>query len=188
MIRGIIFDLDGTLIESPLDFSAIRREVACKEGFVLEFILSLPSPRREECYEILLKHEVYAAFQAKLKPGAREVFDFLERNEFKKALVTRNSRQAVEIVCERLSLRFDVIVTREDAPPKPSPQPLLLAGKLLELEPRELIHIGDNLIDHTSAERANIRSIIIDPSSSEPHALPSLYHIIPLLKEGLPLL
>jgi len=183
MIKGVIFDLDGTLVDSPLDFARIRKEIGCDRGLVLEFIDSLPSPRREECHGILLGHELRAADEAVLKRGAFELCRFIEEAGLKKALVTRNCRAAVGIVCTRLGLKFDVVICREDAPPKPSPEPLLKAARAMGLEPAALLHVGDTSFDHEAAERAGVRSFVLKPGSREPHAIDSLLQVMTYLRE-----
>ena len=83
-IRGVIFDLDGTLIDSPLDFSAIRAEIGCDKRLVLEYLESLVGEARRRGFEILHRHESHAAANAALRPGARELFEHLERAGLKK--------------------------------------------------------------------------------------------------------
>ena len=50
-IRGVIFDLDGTLIDSGLDFEQMRREMEFAPGrWILETIALLEEgPRKERC-------------------------------------------------------------------------------------------------------------------------------------------
>ena len=52
-IKGVIFDLDGTLVSSELNFSLIKAQVGCPaEQDLLDYIEQLPSPyMREEVHE-----------------------------------------------------------------------------------------------------------------------------------------
>jgi beta-phosphoglucomutase-like phosphatase (HAD superfamily) len=53
-LRGLIFDLDGTLVDSRLDFEAMRREMELPAGTpILEALEDLPAHRAERCREIL---------------------------------------------------------------------------------------------------------------------------------------
>ena len=55
---GIIFDMDGTLVDSRLDFTLIRDELDCPEGIgVLEFIDTLPRDRQPAAHKVVLRHE-----------------------------------------------------------------------------------------------------------------------------------
>lgn len=43
MYKGLIFDLDGTLIDSPLCFNAIRKALDIPDGnYILEYLEKLP--------------------------------------------------------------------------------------------------------------------------------------------------
>ena len=71
----------------------------------------------------------------------------LRREKVGLGLLTRNSRASVKTVCSRLGLRFDAIVARDDAPPKPSPEPVLLACRQLGADPRQVLVVGDFVFD-----------------------------------------
>ena len=48
----------------------------------------------------------------------------LARRRMPTALLTRNTRRSVDGVCRKLNLKFDIVVTREDGPYKPAPDPI----------------------------------------------------------------
>ena len=60
-IRGLIFDLDGTLVDSRLDFDLMREEMELPPGRILESIAALPAERYSQCMAILHRHEVAGA-------------------------------------------------------------------------------------------------------------------------------
>lgn len=156
-----IFDLDGTLIELNLDFDAIRRAIGIRDKYILEAILKLDERTRKEKLEILKDFEIRSALTAKLMPYAKDVLSLLEDLGLKKGIVTRNCRESVEIVIERFGLDFDFIITREDAEPKPSPKPILLALKLTKSEPRRAIVIGDYKFDLIAGRKAGTKTAIL---------------------------
>ncbi|MGB2337256.1 MAG: HAD family hydrolase, partial [Alcanivorax sp.] len=52
---GIIFDLDGTLVDSRLDFAAIRAHLNCPPDMgVLEFIDTLPASEQAAAHGVVL--------------------------------------------------------------------------------------------------------------------------------------
>ncbi|KKK48766.1 hypothetical protein LCGC14_3141840, partial [marine sediment metagenome] len=58
---GVIFDMDGTIVESMIDFEAIRAELGIEAGKgILETIESMPPSRRAEAHRKLLAHELSA--------------------------------------------------------------------------------------------------------------------------------
>ncbi len=156
-----IFDLDGTLIELNLDFEEIRRALGIKDKYILESILKLEGEERSRKLEILKEFEIRAASNAKLTPHAKEVLEKLEELGLKKGIVTRNCRESVEIVVERFGLNFDFVITREDAKPKPSPEPILLALKLAKSEPERGIVIGDYVFDIIAGKRAGTKTALL---------------------------
>ncbi len=53
-VRGVVFDLDGTLVDSRLDFEAMRRQMNLPKGApLLETIAQLPSEQAADCWQIL---------------------------------------------------------------------------------------------------------------------------------------
>lgn len=57
-VRGVVFDMDGTLIDSSLDFGRIRAEAGVPDGRpILEFLETAPDDVRDHVTEVLLRHE-----------------------------------------------------------------------------------------------------------------------------------
>ena len=75
--------------------------------------------------------------------------------------MTRNSRKSVETVLARLGLRFDAIVTREDAPPKPAPEPVRLACRQMGLPLSAVLFVGDFEFDMLAGRRAGVRTVLL---------------------------
>ncbi|MEK6716994.1 MAG: HAD family phosphatase, partial [candidate division NC10 bacterium] len=124
-VRGILFDMDGVVVQQRLDFLAIKQEIfGTTHGFILERMDALTPPERARAETILERHETVAAAQAEPMDGILPFLAWMEARGLRRGLVTRNSRKSVETVLARLGLRFDAIDTREDAPPKPAPEPV----------------------------------------------------------------
>ncbi len=156
-----IFDLDGTLIELNLDFDEIRRAVGVRDRYILEAILKLDEEVRREKLEILKDFEIRSASAAKLMPHAKDVLRLLDDLGLKKGIVTRNCRESVEIVINRFGLDVDFVITREDAKPKPSPEPILLALKLARSKPDTAIVIGDYKFDLIAGRSAGTKTALL---------------------------
>ena len=166
-ISAVIFDLDGTITRPVLDFDRIRREIGV-DGLILEAVAKLDEAARKRAFGILERHEMIAAESSELNPGISELLRLIDDAGCSKALVTRNSRKSVNVVSSRHELRFDAIVTRDDAPAKPSPEPLHLACRLLGTPPAEVLWIGDSPLDREAGIAAGIRTAIIRPRCSGP--------------------
>jgi HAD superfamily hydrolase (TIGR01509 family) len=96
------------------------------------------------------------------------VIEELTRRGVKTALLTRNSAESVQTVLERFGLRFDVWMSREDAEPKPSPEPVLRIARRLGLAPEELIVVGDYVFDVQAGRAAGARTAFVRRRSDLP--------------------
>ena len=160
MLRCVIFDLDNTIVDSDLDFAAIRAEIGT-EGPILEYRAAAGEAEQQRVDEILDRHERRAAETCGLCEGAVEMLDFLRSRGTRTALLTRNSRQSVNTVLARHKLQFDFIVSREDSAPKPSPEPVFLICRRFGVQPGEALVVGDYLYDIQTGQAAGTRTILV---------------------------
>ncbi|HDD36235.1 MAG TPA: HAD family hydrolase [Archaeoglobus veneficus] len=159
--KTFVFDLDGTIVELNLPFDEIRREIGIKDRFILESIAKMDEEKRKRCFEILEKFEVKAAKKTKLVDGAEEIFKLIEKMDLKKGIVTRNCRKSVDVIIKKFNLDFDFVVTREDAEPKPSPEPIQLALKIAKTRAKESITVGDFKFDLIAGKLAGTKTALI---------------------------
>jgi HAD superfamily hydrolase (TIGR01509 family) len=96
--------------------------------------------------------------------GVLPFLAWMEGQGLRRGLVTRNSRKSVDVVLARLGLRFDADVTREDAAPKPAPEPVWLACRQMGLSPAEVLFVGDFEFDMLAGRRAGAHG---PPAKSE---------------------
>jgi HAD superfamily hydrolase (TIGR01509 family) len=170
-LRGVLFDMDGVVVRQQLDFPAIKREIfGNTDGFILERMTELPPAERRRAEAILERHETAAALTAEPMDGIVPFLAWLEAKGIRRGLVTRNSRKSVELVLGRLGLRFDAVVTREDAPPKPAPDPVWQACRGMQVEPFEALLVGDFEFDMLSGRRAGTRTVLLRSGTMEESA------------------
>ncbi|MBI2826195.1 MAG: HAD-IA family hydrolase [Planctomycetia bacterium] len=167
----MIFDLDGTLVDSGLDFEAMRREMGIPPGQpILEAIERFDEPRATRCREILARHEWAGANSARLMPGVREFLARLAELGIRQAVLTRNCREVAHSTLARLELAFDPVMTREDAPAKPDPTAIWRICEAWRLEPGEVAVVGDFHFDIEAGRRAGVRTVLYtanrDPSAA----------------------
>ena len=158
---AVLFDMDGTLTEPMLDFPRIKAEMGIGTRPILEALAEMNDAERRLAEAVLHRHEDQAAEQSKLNPGCRELLDGLRRRKIPIALITRNSRGSVQTVLARHGLKIEILITRDDAPPKPSPQPLRLACEKLAVEPSRAWMVGDGIYDIEAGLAAGIRTVWI---------------------------
>jgi HAD superfamily hydrolase (TIGR01509 family) len=159
-IRGLIFDLDGTLVDSGLDFDLMRREMGLPDRQpILEALEHLDEPRRRACWAILDRHEREGAERATLMPGVAELIQSLTARGIRRAVFTRNGRQPTLRTLERLGLSFDPVVAREDAPAKPDPTGIWKICAAWGMRPEEVAMVGDYRFDIEAGRRAGARTV-----------------------------
>ena len=164
-LQGIIFDMDGTLVDSGLDFDAIRRDIGLPEKHpILEGVEAIPEgPERDRALEILHRHEYDGALRATPFPGVAELLDRLEQLELRRGVLTRNSRVSANTTLDRLGWQFDTVLTREDAPAKPDPTGVLAICRDWNLAPLDVLFVGDYLFDLQAGHNAGTRAVLFAP-------------------------
>ncbi|WP_366143172.1 HAD family phosphatase [uncultured Sphingobium sp.] len=183
-VRAVIFDMDGTLIDTE---SAHRRafvDTGHALGWPLaeELLLSMVGIHRDENQRVLAERlgpdfplaQFYAdsdaLFEAAedagipLRPGADLLLDHLTRAGIPMALATSTAAPFAQQRLERSGLihYFDVIVTRSDVErPKPDPEPYLLAARRLGIDPAHCVAVEDSHAGVRSATAAGIATVMV---------------------------
>ena len=180
-----VFDLDHTLVNSPLDLKAVGREM---EAFVRE--RGLPLPRRDlrwsgaellafvraearhleaEIMAIPQVHERRAMEQAVLEPFAEEALGALRQLGFATAIWTNNDRVVADFVLGRFGLlrHLDLVVTRDDVTAlKPDPDGLrVVRGRWPEAP--HIVMVGDAWVDGIAAQAGGIPFIAYRADEAE---------------------
>lgn len=172
-IQGIVLDMDGTLVHSPLNFDLIRAELGLPKGEgILEAIDKLQREEHRRAAHQKLSEFEWDAARASLRiEGVGEFFSSARERGLRLGVFTRNSRPIAEFILKKSNLEVDILVAREDAPPKPDPSGLLKICEHWNLNTHQVIYIGDYLYDLQAGERANIKTWLYSPAEK-----PSYHH------------
>lgn len=156
--RGVIFDLDGTLVDSQLDFGLLCQRLGWPAGTpILEHLATVRDQREyQHALGIIEQFELEGAAAAQWMPGAADLLGLLQQLQIPTAILTRNMRSATWHCLKRLGITVDIVLTREDAPAKPDPAGLLQIAQVWQLPPAELIFIGDFHFDLATARAAGM--------------------------------
>lgn len=180
-IVGVIFDMDGTLVDSGLDFAAMRREMGVPDGVpLLETMENLPEAEAGRCRAILRRHEEAGAARAVVLPDVRRFLDRLRGLGVRQAVFTRNSRAVTDTTLARCGLSFDLVLTRDDGPIKPDPWAIRHICRTWGVAPARVAVIGDYRFDIEAGIRAGARTVLFTrgrPSESLPGADLAEFHL-----------
>lgn len=170
-VKGIIFDLDGTLLHSALDFAWLRQQLGCPHGEdILVHIDTLEEEHQRHAHQLVKQHEIEDAFNAKWIEGAQGFVTKLLASGVPTAIVTRNCREATKIKLTNNNVPIDMVITREDGPAKPDPATLLTIQKKWQVPSSQLAYIGDYLYDVQAAINAGMVSCLFAPKSLPDYA------------------
>lgn len=159
--KAVVFDLDGTLIDSPLCFRSIRRALGIPDGqYILEYLEKQPEHIRLQKHEQLQDIELEAAERAVLFPYVLELLNELETAGVRTGLFTRNCRKVTRHVAERIGIHFEKVITREDARPKPEPEGLNMLLNEWKILGHELLFVGDSHFDIDCGKLAGTRTAL----------------------------
>jgi pyrophosphatase PpaX len=174
-INTLLFDLDGTLLDSFSVHLKIFKTTLAQFGIQLseEDFLKTYSPNWYETYEAIgLRKEYWETadsfwlkeaekISAQLFPGVKEILLKLDKY-FTLGLVTSGSKSRVErdMRATGINIFFKTIITGDDIQtPKPSPEGLEIALRNLDKQPDEVIYIGDSSADYEMAKAAGVHFI-----------------------------
>ncbi|CAA6605238.1 Phosphoglycolate phosphatase [Rhodospirillaceae bacterium LM-1] len=186
-LRLVVFDVDGTLIDSQHNIAAAVADAWRAEGLTppgaekvrrniglpLEEAIAALIPEAEREFHLHLTDLYKQAFAANrqradyvepLYPGVLEALDWLEANDYLLGIATGKSRRGLDAVFERHHLRhrFVTVQTADDAPGKPNPGMLLNAMQETGAEALRTSMVGDTWFDMQMAANAGTRAIGVD--------------------------
>ena len=177
----MVFDLDGTLIDSEALVLEAYMAAADRHGvpFTHEQFLSLVGRHRQhsemkmreyfgETFPLETFYATVAEFfgdkSAPLKPGALELFDHLDARATPYALATSSGPGWVSkhFAAHDLAQRFRGVVTRDDVEHgKPHPEPYLKASTMLGFHPHDVLAVEDSPTGVASAHAAGLMTVMV---------------------------
>lgn len=154
----LIFDFDGTLFNLPVDYTAVRRELGVPADTSIGPLLQQYLDDGDiERLAVVTRHECASVPAGRFTAGAQQCLSAPGR----RAIVTRNSRQAVLAPLGDLADGV-LVVGREDVRRlKPDPEGVRRVLSHFGADPVEAVLVGDTYHDVQAARAAGVRSVII---------------------------
>ena len=158
--KAIIYDIDGTVLNTlamnmyPL-MKIIKEETG--EDWTYEEVLKFaayPGMKVMEELDVKDKEKTYARWVQYVNEYEEGATLYEGMEDVLKGFQAHNVLQAV--VSAKTKYMFTAILADDTQQHKPDPQPLLECLKRLQLQPEEVIYIGDALSDYLAAKNAHI--------------------------------
>lgn len=199
-MKAVIFDLDGTLINSSIHFKKMKfeiiqylEEVGVEPGLLndrmlnfeitnsaLEYLrqkgFSDEETRRvlSKIAEIMNRVELESLNDAALVEGVSETLKALKSKGLKLGIMTRSCREYAEKVLEKFGLSeyFDAVVARDDVEkPKPDPEHAFHLLRLLSVSAEDALFVGDHWSDAECAKKVRLNFLLIKRRGQDVEAL-----------------
>lgn len=181
--QAILFDLDGTLIDTAGDFIAVLNEMRVNGGLApldacairavvsdgaramikLAFGIEENDPKfastRQHFLDLYLKN---IANHSRLFPGLEQLLDWCHSQHIPWGVVTNKPRLYSEVLLKRLNLwqQMGALVCPDDVShAKPHPEPMLKACNELAIAPEHCLYVGDHVRDIEAGKNANMPTI-----------------------------
>ena len=196
-IKAVLFDLDGTLVDTAPDFlwalnqiresfgqrplseAEVRTAVSDGSAGLVRKALGINDDNLtfEPTRQLLLKHymEVIGRY-ATLYPGLDELLGHFDTNHIAWGISTNKPSLYTNALLSQMALHSKpgtVVCPDHVSKPKPDPEPLLLNCQHLNLAPHEVIFVGDHIRDVQAGKAAGMHTIaaawgyIEDPTEAE---------------------
>ncbi|ALN74197.1 phosphoglycolate phosphatase [Aureimonas sp. AU20] len=186
--KAVLFDLDGTLIDSLPDIHAALNETLASYGeppFMPEAVAAMvgagvqalierayaalgkaidPATRDKVVARYLSIYGPRATELTTLNAGASDALRFLGEGGFRLGVVTNKPRAETDEILKHFGVleRMEIVVGGDAGPrKKPAPDLLLFAARELGLEPADVVFVGDSENDVDAAKAAGMKAIAL---------------------------
>ena len=184
-MKAVLFDLDGTLIDTAADFIRIIQDMCREENREVvdadlirtqvsegaRAMVKLVYPELDVSDPIFLAHrqrflDIYGAdiaVDTDLFEGMYPLLEALEAQNIPWGIVTNKPRWLSEALLKALNLteRCAVLVCPEDVKnTKPDPEPMYLAASQINIDPQDCIYVGDHPRDIDAGRNAEMYTIL----------------------------
>jgi HAD superfamily hydrolase (TIGR01549 family) len=163
MIKAVVFDLDGTLANVPIDYEKLFEEFRK----IMNMGNVRPLADTVSKVNAQIRKKVFKAWDAaELTASKKIIFNeegievYRKFTDKPKALVTMQGKSVVKIVLKKAGLAFKFIVTREDTLSRV--KQLEKAAKSLDVYHKDMLFVGNTDNDSSAAEKLGCQFLKIE--------------------------
>lgn len=188
---GFIFDWDGVLARTNLDFSPVRNKYfqGRRASILEEMALQDPDVREAIAREVN-SIEMAGAAKAQAVEGASGLIALLDEKSIPWSVVSRNSPESIDLAARTIGFKLPKnTFNRESGPIKPSPEALWMAADAMGVPRQSCTVVGDFVYDVLGARRAGMRAVLVERDMPEwakwsDLAFPTMADFLSSLKEN----
>ena len=169
MIKGIIFDLDGTLVRLPIRYNIIFDKLKILFDTKDEFKPLIPTILTkakndvnliQQAFDLICDEETIAAKNFEVIENAVEILDHFKNENISLGLVTMQCKKATKLVLDSMNIsnHFSSMITRDDSHERTIQ--IKKSVEFLSLSPQEIVVIGDRIHDVNSAKQVGCSAIL----------------------------
>ena len=169
MIKGIIFDLDGTLVRLPIRYNIIFDKLKILFDTKDEFKPLIPTILTkakndvnliQQAFDLICDEETIAANNFEVIEDAIEILNYFKNENFSLGLITMQCKKAAKLVLDSMNIsnHFSCILTRDDSYERTIQ--IKKSVEFLSLSPQEIVVIGDRIHDINSAKQVGCSAIL----------------------------
>lgn len=182
MIKGVVFDFDGTIVDSMrmvfdvLNTSLKKRDLPLIEVELLGQMAGKPlidiisvktqiseSDAKEVEKDVFLAYTSFCRSSCQLLPNVESTLKTLKIKGIKLGLLTTTPKRPLKAVADKFSLDsyFDIMLAKEDAKNKPNPEGLERIIRKFGITKEECVFVGDSPIDILTGKAAGIKTLAV---------------------------
>ncbi|MCW3806853.1 HAD family hydrolase [Plebeiibacterium marinum] len=193
-IKAVIFDLDGTLLDSIQDIADANNQMLSEYDYPLHELsayvkwigngarrlveASLPPNLRggdsvpyidkyQDCYKNNISNK------SKIFEGMDRVLDYLTDKNIPMAIITNKPQNLTDIIVKKYfkNWSFKNVIGHSNAfPHKPNPKGALHFAKQINCDPKDILLVGDSVVDIQTAKAANMLPLGVSWGYGKPGA------------------